>query len=90
MYVFCIFFQKVNFLSSFTFDSKISVCILNICLQLLYDLITVFTLSYLKQQQKVREKFLVNKNNNEEEKLCRLISFETSTSNKKIPDSRET
>lgn len=38
----------------------------------------------------MREKFLVNKNNNEEEKLCRLISFETSTSNKKIPDSRET
>lgn len=78
MYVFCIFFQKVNFLSSFTFDLNISVCIL----QLLYDLITVFTLSYLKQQQKVREKFLVNNNNIEEEKLCRLISIETSTSNK--------
>lgn len=37
----------------------------------------------------MREKFLVNKNNNEEEKLCRLISFEIFIFNKKILDLRE-
>lgn len=78
---------KVNFLSSFKFDFKIPVCILHVCLQILFNLIAVLTLSYL-----IQKKVFVNKNDIEEEKLWRLISTEIYTtfiSNKKLPDPKK-
>lgn len=79
--------MKVNFLSSFKFDFKIPVCILHVCLQILFNLIAVLTLSYL-----IQKKVFVNNNDIEEEKLCRLISTEIYTtfiSNKKLPDPKK-
>lgn len=79
--------MKVNFLSSFKFDFKIPVCILHVCLEILFNLIAVLTLSYL-----IQKKVFVNNNDIEEEKLCRLISTEIYTtfiSNKKLLDPKK-